>query len=195
MASSPCPYWTRPNQNVSRTESRFLVSSTVAVTPIWRASLVALRPASIVCHPPCGFLSALGCFIGAAILIGSRVGSWRIMLGVFAGSASSSLLLNAVGSETNPLFGVPFWWHIVLGGWAFGAVFMATDPVSAAHSNTGKYVYGFLIGLLAILIRVVNPAYPEGMMLAILFMNLFAALIDYYVVKANVKRRRARYAA
>ena len=83
----------------------------------------------------------------------------------------------------------------MLGGWAFGAVFMATDPVSAAHSQTGKYIYGFLIGLLAILIRVVNPAYPEGMMLSILFMNLFAALIDYFVVQSNIKRRRARYAA
>ena len=155
----------------------------------WWDAFVGLVPGSM------GETSALGCLIGAVILIASRVGSWRIMLGVFAGSATSSLLLNAIGSETNPLFGVPFWWHIVLGGWAFGAVYMATDPVSASHSNTGKYFYGFLIGLLAILIRVVNPAYPEGMMLAILFMNLFAALIDYFVVQANVKRRRARYAA
>ena len=155
----------------------------------WWDAFVGLVPGSM------GETSALGCLIGAVILIASRVGSWRIMLGVFAGSATSSLLLNAIDSETNPLFGVPFWWHIVLGGWAFGAVYMATDPVSASHSNTGKYFYGFLIGLLAILIRVVNPAYPEGMMLAILFMNLFAALIDYFVVQANVKRRRARYAA
>ena len=155
----------------------------------WWDAFVGLVPGSM------GETSALGCLIGAVILIASRVGSWRIMLGVFAGSAAASLLLNAIGSETNPLFGVPFWWHIVLGGWAFGAVYMATDPVSASHSNTGKYFYGFLIGLLAILIRVVNPAYPEGMMLAILFMNLFAALIDYFVVQANVKRRRARYAA
>ena len=155
----------------------------------WWDAFVGLVPGSM------GETSALGCFIGAAILIGSRVGSWRVILGVFAGSAAASLLLNAIGSATNPLFGVPFWWHIVLGGWAFGAVYMATDPVSSAHSNTGKYFYGFFIGLLAILIRVVNPAYPEGMMLAILFMNLFAALIDYFVVQANVKRRRARYAA
>ena len=100
-----------------------------------------------------------------------------------------------ISSETNPLLTVPFWWHIVLGGWAFGAVYMATDPVSASHSNTGKYIYGLIIGLLAILIRVVNPAYPEGMMLAILFVNLFAGLIDYFVIQANVKRRRKRYAA
>ena len=117
------------------------------------------------------------------------------MLSVAVGSFLASLLLNSIGSETNPLFGVPFYWHFALGGWAFGAVYMATDPVSAAHTNTGKFMYGFMIGVLAILIRVVNPAYPEGMMLAILFMNLFAALIDYFVVQANVKRRRARYAA
>ena len=114
---------------------------------------------------------------------------------VFVGSVAATLLLNAANSETNQLMNIPFWWQMVLGGWAFGAVFMATDPVSAAHSNKGKYIYGFLIGVLAILIRVVNPAYPEGMMLAILFMNLFSALIDYYVVKANIKRRKARYAA
>ncbi|MDA1313190.1 MAG: NADH:ubiquinone reductase (Na(+)-transporting) subunit B [Acidobacteria bacterium] len=142
-----------------------------------------------------GETSTAACIFGAVVLIVSRVGSWRIMLGVVGGSYATTLLLNAVGSETNLLFNVPFGWHFVLGGWAFGAVFMATDPVSAAHSETGRYIYGFLIGMLAILIRVVNPAYPEGMMLAILFMNLFAALIDHFVVQANVKRRRARYAA
>ncbi|MDE0163873.1 MAG: NADH:ubiquinone reductase (Na(+)-transporting) subunit B [Bryobacterales bacterium] len=142
-----------------------------------------------------GETSTAACLFGALVLIVSRVGSWRIMLGVAVGSYAATLLLNAVGSETNLLLNVPFEWHFVLGGWAFGAVFMATDPVSAAHSETGRYIYGFLIGVLAILIRVVNPAYPEGMMLAILFMNLFAALIDHFVVQANVKRRRARYAA
>ena len=142
-----------------------------------------------------GETSTAACLFGALVLIVSRVGSWRIMLGVAVGSCAATLLLNAVGSETNLLLNVSFEWHFVLGGWAFGAVFMATDPVSAAHSETGRYIYGFLIGVLAILIRVVNPAYPEGMMLAILFMNLFAALIDHFVVQANVKRRRARYAA
>lgn len=142
-----------------------------------------------------GETSTAACLFGALVLIFSRVGSWRIMLGVAVGSYAATLLLNAVGSETNLLLNVSFEWHFVLGGWAFGAVFMATDPVSAAHSETGRYIYGFLIGVLAILIRVVNPAYPEGMMLAILFMNLFAALIDHFVVQANVKRRRARYAA
>ncbi len=142
-----------------------------------------------------GETSTAACLFGALVLIVSRVGSWRIMLGVAVGSYAATLLLNAVGSETNLLLNVSFEWHFVLGGWAFGAVFMATDPVSAAHSETGRYIYGFLIGVLAILIRVVNPAYPEGMMLAILFMNLFAALIDHFVVQANVKRRRARCAA
>jgi Na+-transporting NADH:ubiquinone oxidoreductase subunit B len=155
----------------------------------WWDAFLGLVPGSM------GETSALGCLFGAALLIFTQVGSWRIMLGVVAGSYGATLLLNAVGSETNLLFNVPFYWHVVLGGWAFGAVYMATDPVSASHSNTGKLIYGSMIGVLAILIRVVNPAYPEGMMLAILFMNLFAALIDYYVVKANVKRRRARYAA
>ena len=93
------------------------------------------------------------------------------------------------------MMNVPFEWHVVLGGWAFGLVFMATDPVSAAHTNKGRYVYGLLIGVLAILIRTINPAYPEGMMLAILFMNMFAALIDHFVIRANIKRRKARYAA
>lgn len=155
----------------------------------WWDAFLGLIPGSM------GETSTAACLFGALVLIVSRVGSWRIMLGVAVGSYAATLLLNAVGSETNLLLNVSFEWHFVLGGWAFGAVFMATDPVSAAHSETGRYIYGFLIGVLAILIRVVNPAYPEGMMLAILFMNLFAALIDHFVVQANVKRRRARYAA
>ena len=142
-----------------------------------------------------GETSALAALLGAAVLIVTRVGSWRIMAGVTLGTIATTLLLNVIGSETNPFFDVPFWWHMALGGWMFGMVFMATDPVSASHSETGKYVYGFMIGLLVVLIRVVNPAYPEGMMLAILFMNLFAAFIDYWVVQANIKRRAARYAA
>lgn len=142
-----------------------------------------------------GETSALASLLGAAILLITGVGSWRIMSGVVLGTVLTTSLLNMIGSATNPFFDVPFWWHMVLGGWMFGMVFMATDPVSATHSNTGKYIYGFFIGLLVVLIRVVNPAYPEGMMLAILFMNLFAAFIDYWVVQANVKRRAARYAA
>ncbi|MCH9647352.1 MAG: NADH:ubiquinone reductase (Na(+)-transporting) subunit B [Deltaproteobacteria bacterium] len=155
----------------------------------WWDAFVGLVPGSM------GETSALACLIGAVILILSGIGSWRIMAGVTVGSFVASGLLNLVGSTTNPFFDVPFYWHIVLGGWAFGMVFMATDPVSAAHTNKGRWVYGILIGFLAIIIRVVNPAYPEGMMLAILFMNLFASFIDHFVVKANIKRRRARYAA
>ena len=155
----------------------------------WMDAFLGLVPGSM------GETSALACLIGAAILILTGIGSWRIMGGVLLGSVLTAALLNLVGSATNPLFNVPIHWHLVLGGWAFGAVFMATDPVSAAHSNKGRYIYGFCIGVLAILIRVVNPAYPEGMMLAILFMNLFASFIDHFVVQANVKRRRARYAA
>lgn len=143
-----------------------------------------------------GETSALACLVGAAILLVTQVASWRVMVGVVFGSFSMSLLLNALaGHVNNPFFQIPFYWHIVLGGWAFGTVFMATDPVTSAYTQWGKLVYGLGIGVLAILIRVVNPAYPEGMMLAILFMNIFASLIDYMVVQANIKRRLARNAA
>ena len=141
-----------------------------------------------------GETSALACLIGAAILIATGIGSWRIMVAATAGTAAISLLLNLVASSTNAMLSVPFHWHVVLGGWAFGIVFMATDPVSAAQTNRGRYIYGFLVGVLAILIRTINPAFPEGVMLGILFMNLFAPLIDHYVLKANIKRRQARYA-
>jgi len=142
-----------------------------------------------------GETSTLMCLVGLAVLLITGVGSWRIVVGAAVGTILTVLLFNTIASDTNPLLAVPFWWHMVLGGWAFGVVFMATDPVTAAHSESGKWIYGFLIGVMAMLIRVVNPAYPEGIMLAILFVNLFAALIDYYVVQANVKRRAARYAA
>ena len=155
----------------------------------WMDAFLGTIPGSM------GETSALACLVGAVILLVTRVASWRIMVAVTAGSFLTTLLLNAIGSETNPLLNVPFHWHIVLGGWAFGMVFMATDPVSSAHTNRGRWIYGFLIGVLAILIRVVNPAYPEGMMLAILFMNVFASTIDHYVVQANIKRRKARYVA
>ncbi len=141
-----------------------------------------------------GETSALACLIGAAILIATGIGSWRIMAAATAGTAVISLLLNLMASSTNAMLSVPFHWHVVLGGWAFGIVFMATDPVSAAQTNRGRYIYGFLVGVLAVLIRTVNPAFPEGVMLGILFMNLFAPLIDHYVLKANIKRRQARYA-
>ena len=141
-----------------------------------------------------GETSALLCLVGAAILIATGIGSWKIMAGVIAGVTGTSLLLNMVGSETNAMFSVPFYWHLVIGGLAFGLVFMATDPVSASMTEKGKWIYGALIGFMTVLIRVINPAFPEGIMLAILFGNVFAPLIDYFVVQANVRRRVARYA-
>jgi len=115
------------------------------------------------------------------------------MAGVAIGTMVMATLLNQVGSDSNPMLAIPFHWHFVLGGWAFGAVFMATDPVSSAFTDRGKLIYGIGIGVLAVLVRCVNPAYPEGMMLAILFMNMFAPLIDHYIVQANIKRRAAGY--
>ena len=140
-----------------------------------------------------GETSALACFIGAAVLIATGIGSWRTMLGVLVGTVAMVLVLNGVGSETNPAFAMPVWWHMVVGGWAFGMVFMATDPVTSAFTDKGKLIY-FGIGVMVVLVRVVNPAYPEGMMLAILFMNMFAPFIDHFFVQANIKRRIARNA-
>ncbi|TWU47459.1 Na(+)-translocating NADH-quinone reductase subunit B [Rubripirellula tenax] len=141
-----------------------------------------------------GETSALLCIVGALILIATGVGSWKIMAGVVAGVTATSFLMMGVNSGTNPMFSVSPLWHLVVGGLAFGLVFMATDPVSASMTETGKWVYGGLIGFMTVLIRVVNPAYPEGIMLAILFGNVFAPLIDYFVVQLNVRRRMARYA-
>lgn len=142
-----------------------------------------------------GETSTLACIFGAVVLIGTGIGSWRIMSGVLIGGLGFSTLLWAIGSETNVMFGLPPWWHLVLGSYAFGLVFMATDPVSASMTQTGKWFYGALIGVVTILIRVINPAWPEGIMLAILLANVFAPLIDYGVVRAHVRRRQARYAA
>ena len=139
-----------------------------------------------------GEASTLAILVGGVFLLATRVASWRIMVGTFLGMVVTALLFNAIGSETNPLFAMPWHWHLVLGGFAFGMVYMATDPVSAAMTDTGRYAYGALIGFMCVLIRVVNPAFPEGMMLAILFANLFAPLFDYQVVRANIKRRLAR---
>lgn len=154
-------------------------------TATWMDSFVGTIHGSI------GETSTLAILIGAAVLITMKIASWRIIGGVLVGSAAMSLLFNSIES-TNPMFALPFYWHWVIGGFAFGAIFMATDPVSASMTNTGKYIYGLLIGVMVILIRVVNPAFPEGMMLAILFANLFAPLIDHYVVESNIKRRLAR---
>ncbi len=141
-----------------------------------------------------GETSTLACLLGAAILIATGVGSWRIMSSMLGGAFVLSTIFWAAGSDTNPMFTMPPYWHIVLGGFALGLVFMATDPVSAAMTYTGQHVYGALIGALIVLVRVLNPAFPEGTMLAILFGNTFAPLIDYYVVRANIKRRALRHA-
>ncbi len=142
-----------------------------------------------------GETSTLACLLGAGLLVSSGVGSWRTMSGVLIGTIFFAVLFNIAGSDTNPMFGVPWYWHVVTGGWAFGMVYMATDPVSSAFTERGKLFYGFGIGAMVILIRVVNPAYPEGMMLAILFMNMLAPLIDHFVVQGNINRRLARSAA
>lgn len=139
-----------------------------------------------------GETSTLMIFIGGAALLLTRIASWRIMAGVMLGMIATSSLLQWIGSDTNPMFSVPWYWHLVLGGFAFGMVFMATDPVSASLTNKGKWYFGALIGFMVVIIRVVNPAFPEGMMLAILFANLFAPLIDHFVVEANIKRRLSR---
>lgn len=139
-----------------------------------------------------GETSTFAILLGGAVLLLMGIASWRIVAGVIGGMVALSLLFNVVGSDSNPMFAVPFYWHFVLGGFAFGMMFMATDPVSASMTNTGKFIFGALIGVMVVLIRVVNPAFPEGMMLAILFANLFAPLIDHFVVQSNIKRRLAR---
>jgi len=137
-----------------------------------------------------GETSTIACLIGAAILLYTGIGSWRIMLSVFVGGYVMALIFNLFGLNT--LMQITPLHHLVLGGFAFGAIFMATDPVTAAQTTRGKYIYGFLVGVFAILFRVFNPAYPEGMMLSILFMNVMAPLIDHYVVAANIQRRLKR---
>ena len=154
----------------------------------WWNAFIGLEPGSM------GETSALACLIGAVILIATGIGSWRTMLGVALGTIGMATLFNAIGSSTNAYFAVPFWWHMVAGGWAFGAVFMATDPVTSPFSNTGRLIYGLLIGAMVVLIRVTNPAYPEAVMLVILFMNVVAPVIDYVLVQANLRRREKRRA-
>ncbi|WP_373817938.1 NADH:ubiquinone reductase (Na(+)-transporting) subunit B [Glaesserella sp.] len=155
-------------------------------TITWMDAFIGNIPGSI------GEVSTVALMIGAAIIVFARIASWRIIAGVMIGMASMSTVFNLIGSETNPLFAMPWHWHLVLGGFAIGMFFMATDPVSAAFTNKGKWWYGILIGVMCVLIRVANPAYPEGMMLAILFANLFAPIFDYFVVQGNIKRRKAR---
>ena len=141
-----------------------------------------------------GETSTLACFVGLAFLMVTKIANYRMVVGCLGGMIGFSLLLNWIGSDTNPMFAMPWYWHLVLGSYAFGLCFMVTEPVSASHTNLGRYFYGALIGFMVVMIRVLNPAFPEGMMLAILFANMFAPLIDYFVVQANIKRRIVRNA-
>lgn len=139
-----------------------------------------------------GEVSTLAILIGGLFIMYMRIASWRIVVGVALGVAFFSSLLNFIGSDTNHMFAMPWYWHMVIGGMAFGMFFMATDPVSASFTNQAKWAYGFLIGFMTVMIRVLNPAFPEGIMLAILFANLWAPLFDYFVAQSNIKRRVAR---
>jgi Na+-transporting NADH:ubiquinone oxidoreductase subunit B len=152
----------------------------------WTSSFIGTIPGSI------GETSTLACLIGLAFLLVTRIANFRLVLGCLGGMIGFSLLLNLIGSDSNPMFAMPWYWHLVVGGYAFGLVFMVTEPVSASHTNVGRYIYGALIGVMVVMIRVINPAFPEGMMLAILFGNVFAPLIDHFVVQANIKRRARR---
>ena len=159
-----------------------------AMDVTWTQAFIGALPGSL------GETSALACLIGAAVLIGTGIGSWRIMLSMTLSTIVFAELLHIIGSDTNPMFQMDASWHLVLGSFAFGCVFMATDPVSAAMTETGRWFYGALIGFMTVLIRVINPAFPEGVMLAILFGNVFAPVIDHVVLQANVKRRLVRTA-
>ncbi len=141
-----------------------------------------------------GETSTIACLIGLVFLLVTRIANYRMVVGCLAGMIAFSSLLNWIGSDTNPAFATPWYWHLVIGGYAFGLVFMVTEPVSGSHTNLGRYIYGALIGFMVVMIRVVNPAFPEGMMLAILFANIFAPLIDWFVVRANIARRAKRNA-
>ncbi|WP_424940609.1 NADH:ubiquinone reductase (Na(+)-transporting) subunit B [Aliiroseovarius sp. S253] len=153
----------------------------------WWDSFYGFIPGSM------GETSTLACILGLIFLLVTKIANYRMVVGCLGGMIGFSLLLNAIGSDTNPMFAMPWYWHLVLGGYAFGLVFMVTEPVSGAHTNMGRYIYGALIGFMVVMIRVINPAFPEGMMLAILFGNVFAPLIDYFVVQANIKRRAKRH--
>ena len=154
----------------------------------WMQSFLGFEPGCL------GETSTLAILIGAAFLLYTRVASYRIIGGVFGGMVAMSLLFNVIGSDTDPMFSIPWYWHLTMGGFAFGMVYMATDPVSAAMTDAGRWIYGALVGIMTVLIRVVNPAFPEGIMLAILFSNMFAPTIDYFVIQANIRRRMKRHA-
>ncbi|MEM7301976.1 MAG: NADH:ubiquinone reductase (Na(+)-transporting) subunit B [Pseudomonadota bacterium] len=154
----------------------------------WWDSFLGFIPGSI------GETSTLAAALGLLFLLITKIANYRMVVGCLGGMIGFSLLLNWIGSDSNPMFAMPWYWHLVLGGYAFGLAFMVTEPVSGSHTNMGRYIYGALIGVMVVLIRVLNPAFPEGMMLAILFGNVFAPLIDYFVVQANIKRRAKRHA-
>ena len=168
---------------LSLAASEGLTNASEAYT--WMESFIGTIPGSI------GETSTLAILLSGFVLLYMKIASWRIVAGILIGSMMLSELFNLFNSN-NPMFSLPFYWHWVIGGFAFGAIFMATDPVSAAMTNSGKFWYGILIGVMVILIRVANPAFPEGMMLAILFANLFAPLFDHFAVNANIRRRLAR---
>ncbi len=171
------------------TAATALGQAAVAEAPAWDMNMVwGLIPGSI------GETSVVAIGLGALILLGTGVASWKTMLSVFVGGGLMAWVFNQCGSADNAVAMMPWYQHLALGGFCFGAVFMATDPVTSCRTECGKYIYGFLIGVVAIIIRVLNPGYPEGMMLAILLMNLFAPLIDYYVYQANVSKRAKRAA-
>lgn len=161
---------------------------TLTATTSWFSAMLGTIPGSM------GETSTIACLIGAAIMLMAGIGSWRIMSSMLTGAMAVATLMYVTGSSTNPAFEIPPHWHLVLGGLAFGLVFMATDPVTAAMTNTGQYLYGLVIGGVVILVRVINPAFPEGTMLAILLGNVCAPLFDYYVVRANIRRRVLRHA-
>ncbi|MEM9437112.1 MAG: NADH:ubiquinone reductase (Na(+)-transporting) subunit B, partial [Pseudomonadota bacterium] len=164
------------------------IQQVAATTGTWWDHFWGLVPGSI------GEVSTAAALIGLAFLLITKIANWRLIVGCLGGMIAFSTLLNLIGSADNPMFAMPWHWHLVTGGFAFGLAFMVTEPVSASHTNTGRYIYGALIGFMVVMIRVINPAFPEGMMLAILFGNVFAPLIDYFVVQANIRRRARRHA-
>jgi Na+-transporting NADH:ubiquinone oxidoreductase subunit B len=163
-----------------------LINNMTGETLSWSDAFIGNLPGSM------GEVSTMFIMLAGLFLIAIGIASWRIVLGVLIGLAATATLLNLIGSDSNPMFSMPIWWHFVIGGVAFGTFFMATDPVSAAFTDSGKLAYGVLIGVMTIFIRVLNPAYPEGIMLAILFANLFAPLFDHVVKESMVKRRTRR---
>jgi Na+-transporting NADH:ubiquinone oxidoreductase subunit B len=176
-----------PVDGVSRaTPLAQLADPGLELSVTWQDAFLGFIPGSM------GETSTLACLIGGFLLLVTRIAPWRVMLSVLLGMAGLAALFNLTGSADNPMFQVTPAWHLVLGGFAFGAVYMATDPVSSAHTLPGQYVYGFLVGLLTVLVRVINVGFPEGIMLAILFGNVFAPAIDRIFVSRNIKRRLAR---